>query len=81
MFGRGELRSTEVVHALESALFAQFPELCNGLAAAGLDHERRALRLPARDFRCDWDGDSLIARFSLPAGAYATTVLRELVAW
>lgn len=81
MFGRGELRSTEVVHALESALFAQFPELCNGLAAAGLDHERRALRLPARDFRCDRDGDSLIARFSLPAGAYATTVLRELVAW
>ncbi|MBI2399417.1 MAG: tRNA pseudouridine(13) synthase TruD [Xanthomonadales bacterium] len=81
MFGRGELRSTEVVRALESALFAQFPELCNGLTAAGLDHERRALRLPARDFRCDWDGDSLIARFSLPAGAYATTVLRELVAW
>jgi len=81
MFGRGELRSTEAVRALESAVFEQFPELCAGLAAAGLDHERRALRLPARDFRCDWDGDTLIARFTLPAGAYATTVLRELVDW
>jgi tRNA pseudouridine13 synthase len=81
MFGRGELRVTETVGDLETAQLARFPELCTGLIAAGLDQERRALRLMARDFRCDWDGDTLIARFSLPAGTYATTVLRELVEW
>ena len=81
MFGRGELRSTDVVRALESAVFDAHPELCAGLIAAGLDQERRSLRLMARDFAAGFEGDHLIARFTLPAGAYATTVLRELVDW
>ncbi len=81
MFGRGELRSTEVVRALESAVFEQFPELCAGLIDAGMDQERRSLRLIAKDFACEWEESNLIARFTLPAGAYATTVLRELVDW
>lgn len=81
LFGRGELRTTDLVRGWETAVFDAHPELCAGLMAAGLDQERRALRLLPRDFHCDFDGPDLIARFSLPAGAYATTVLRELVQW
>lgn len=81
MFGRGELRSTDAVRELETSVVDRHPELCAGLITAEMNQERRALRLPARDFHCDFDGDDLIARFSLPAGAYATTVLRELVEW
>ena len=81
MFGRGEPRSTDAVRALESVVFDAHPELCAGLIAAGLDQERRALRLMARDFHCDFDGPDLVARFTLPAGAYATTVLREVADW
>lgn len=81
MFGRGELRTANAVCALETAIFDAHSELCAGLVAAGLDQERRSLRLPARDFTCEWNDTDLIARFSLPAGAYATTVLRELVRW
>lgn len=81
MFGRGELRSTDAVRALESAVFDAHPDLCAGLVAAGLDQERRSLRLMARDFHCDFDDPDLVARFTLPAGAYATTVLREVIHW
>lgn len=81
MFGRGDLRPADAVRALESGVFDAHPELCAGLVAAGLDQERRSLRLMARDFHCDVDGPDLVARFTLPAGAYATTVLREVVTW
>jgi len=81
MFGRGDLRSAERVLELESSVIDRYPELCAGLSAAGLEYERRALRLPARDFACTWQENDLVARFTLPAGSYATTVLRELVDW
>jgi tRNA pseudouridine13 synthase len=79
MFGRGELRSTDAVRMLESAVFDAHSELCAGLVAAGLDQERRALRLAVRDLEWDFEGPDLVLRFGLPAGAYATTVLREVV--
>jgi tRNA pseudouridine13 synthase len=51
-----------------------------GLIRLGVEAERRALRLPVRDL--DWRLDSgvLELAFVLPAGGYATTVLRECVA-
>lgn len=81
LFGRGELRTSDAVRALESAVFDAHPDLCAGLIVAGLEQERRSLRLMARDLRCEFDGPDLVARFTLPAGAYATTVLREVVDW
>jgi tRNA pseudouridine13 synthase len=50
------------------------------LEAAGLEQERRSLRLVARGLLLDWTGQDLLCRFSLPPGSYATTVLRELLA-
>ncbi|MGA7437838.1 MAG: tRNA pseudouridine(13) synthase TruD, partial [Luteibacter sp.] len=50
-----------------------------GLAGARMDHERRALRLKPADFTWRWlDDGALEVSFTLPAGAYATTVIREL---
>ena len=51
------------------------------LAAEGIDHERRSLRLPVREF--DWtfgDDASLVLRFLLPRGTFATAVLHEVLA-
>lgn len=81
MFGRGELRAQDAVRAIESSVIDRHPELCAGLIDAGMDQERRSLRLIARDFACAWEENHLLASFTLPAGAYATTVLRELVDW
>ena len=80
MWGRGELRATGAVRALELEAAASDPELCAGLEAAGLAQERRALRLVAQGLAWTWPGDDCLQlEFSLATGAYATAVLRELV--
>jgi len=66
--------------ALELAIAQQFPQLQRGLENAGLALERRALRLMPRDLVSEWRGNDLWLAFGLTKGAFATTVLRELIA-
>ncbi|MBK6942751.1 MAG: tRNA pseudouridine(13) synthase TruD [Planctomycetes bacterium] len=49
------------------------------LARLPLPGARRALRIPVGDVECTSDGADLEVAFALPAGAYATTVLREIM--
>lgn len=80
LWGAGELRSHGAVHELEAAVAATFPIFRDGLAAAGLEQERRALRLTVEDATLECpDARTAVFNFRLPAGAYATTVLRELI--
>jgi len=79
--GEGELRSTGRVREIEEAALASHSDLVAGLAKAGLGQQRRALRLSAPAFAHEREPDgSLILAFRLPAGAFATVVLRELCA-
>nr|WP_096383625.1 tRNA pseudouridine(13) synthase TruD [Lysobacter enzymogenes] len=81
LWGRGELRSADAVRALElDALQGeQALALRAGLEAAGMDQERRALRLRAEQMQWRWlDDGALEVGFVLPAGAYATVVLAEI---
>lgn len=68
------------VQAREEAWLAPHRNWVEGLARLGVDAERRALRLPVRDLHWTWVGDTLGLSFELPAGGFATTVLRECVA-
>jgi tRNA pseudouridine13 synthase len=80
LWGAGELRSGVTVQELEEAVAATLPVFREGLATAGLEQERRALRLAVRDATLKFpDARTAVVDFKLPAGAYATTVLRELV--
>lgn len=82
LWGEGELRSGDEVRELELQVAAEHAELCHGLERFELQQERRALRLPVADFAFEWQGDdALELRFRLPAGAFATAVLRELCDW
>ena len=54
-------------------------EWIDGLQRFGLDADRRALRLAVSDMHWHWDDEVLVLGFSLVAGSYATTVLREIV--
>jgi tRNA pseudouridine13 synthase len=47
--------------------------------ACGFRGERRALRIPLAELEWSLSGDVLTLSFSLPPGAYATSVLRELM--
>jgi tRNA pseudouridine13 synthase len=78
--GRGTTPVTGECLALETAVIAGYKTLHEGLVAFGLRHERRALRVSVADLAWCWpEDDCLELSFSLPAGSYATAVLRELV--
>lgn len=80
LWGRGEPVSSGEVRALEEAVAQVHADLAKGLEKAGVDAMRRALRLPVRELAWEQpDAHTLTLGFFLPAGAYATTVLRELV--
>jgi len=80
LWGTGELRSGGAVRELEEAVAATLPVFRDGLAAAGLAQERRALRLAVPNATLEFpEPRTAVLDFRLPAGAYATTVLRELV--
>jgi len=81
LWGKGDTPTQAEAAELERSLAQAHPELCRGLEQAGLKQERRALRLPVVDLQWELDAAKqlLELRFFLPAGAYATTVLRELV--
>ena len=81
LWGRGELRTQHDVRALELTVLEGdvLTDLRAGLERAGLEQERRALRLRPQAVAFDWpEPHSLRLTFGLPAGCYATTVLAEL---
>ena len=81
LWGKGDTPAQAEAAELERTLAQAHPVLCRGLEQAGLKQERRALRLPVADLQWELKAPEqcLVLRFFLPAGAYATTVLRELV--
>ncbi|QHS10350.1 tRNA pseudouridine(13) synthase TruD [Sinimarinibacterium sp. NLF-5-8] len=82
LWGRGRLRSSDAALTLEQTTLAPFEDLRNGLEHVGLEQDRRALRLIPHALNWEWlDTATLRLRFALPSGAYATTVLREVVDW
>ncbi|MEP7042717.1 MAG: tRNA pseudouridine(13) synthase TruD [Dokdonella sp.] len=82
LWGAGELRSVADVRALEMEAVAPLAAIASGLERAGLNQERRSLRLPVEDLAHDWHSDAeLTLDFRLAAGSFATTMLRELCDW
>jgi tRNA pseudouridine13 synthase len=78
--GSGRVPVSGEALALERAALAEYAGMIDGLAAAGVRHDRRALRMRVKDLSWQWQADeNLELCFSLPAGSYATVVLRELV--
>jgi len=79
LWGQGEPPTVADVGALEREIAAASSDLAEGVAAARMDQERRPLRLLPRDLKWRWlDDSTLELAFELPAGAYATVVVREL---
>ena len=81
LWGRGELRSSDAVQAIELVALAddESARLRVGLEAAGLKQERRSLRLRPADLCWNWLADDVLELgFALPPGTYATVVLAEL---
>ncbi|HWR87923.1 MAG TPA: tRNA pseudouridine(13) synthase TruD [Acidiferrobacterales bacterium] len=79
LWGRGDLPTKSAVRELEAVVASEHPDLVHGLEAAGLEQERRALRVIPQEFNAQWlDASTLSLAFVLPPGSYATMLLREL---
>ena len=81
LFGSGQELVTGSAADFERQVLSDYPELTQGLTVAGLKLERRALRVIPQELEWDIKGDCLEVTFQLPAGCYATAVLRELVSY
>lgn len=78
LWGRGDNPLTADARDFEQRCLDGQQELMAGLEKAGLKQERRALLLLPQNISWEIADDCLEVKFFLPAGSYATSVLREL---
>jgi len=79
LWGRGRSAAPASVAALEKTVLNPWQSWCLGLEFSGLQQERRNLILTPENFHWRWLKQDLELSFSLPPGAYATSILREIV--
>jgi len=80
LWGQGASMAQQDAAEVEQQVLTHYSTWCEGLAQAGLEQTRRPLRTMVPDLTWQWqDAQTLHLCFSLSAGTYATSVLRELV--
>jgi tRNA pseudouridine13 synthase len=80
LWGRGNTDVSADALAIEQAVIDKHPLLAQGLMANAVDRDRRALRVNVQGLQWRFvDGETLELDFTLPAGSYATSVLREII--
>ena len=79
LWGKGQSLTQNDCLAIEEQVLLTWNDWQFGLEKAGMKQERRALRLYPQYFEWKYIADNeLQLRFFLPAGSYATAVMREL---
>ena len=81
LWGRGRNNVQADAAEIERSALEPFVDWCDALEHKGLEMDRRAMRANVTDMEWSIEGDVLEIRFSLVAGSYATSVLRECVDW
>ncbi len=77
--GEGGSKPSAGAAVFEQAVLQNFEVLSDVLKAQRVQSGRRALRLYPANLQWEFTGGDLRLSFQLPAGAYATTVLREIM--
>ncbi|WP_417581759.1 tRNA pseudouridine(13) synthase TruD [Nitrincola sp.] len=79
LWGQGGLMTQDAMAEFEQAVVSPWQDWCAGLEALGLRQERRAARVLLQAPLLEQESDSVWRiSFGLPAGAFATSLLREL---
>jgi tRNA pseudouridine13 synthase len=79
LWGASGPAPTGPVADLEQEIAAGIPALSSGLIAAGVEADRRALRIAVSELHWSIEADVVRLQFRLGRGAYATAVLHELI--
>ena len=79
LWGEDTVQSTGQCAEIEQQIADTLPEYQPGFSKHRVKQDRRALRVYPGQFSHHWENDSLRLSFTLPPGAYATGVLREII--
>jgi tRNA pseudouridine13 synthase len=80
LWGRGDVDVSADALIIEQAVIDEHRQLAQSLIANAVERDRRALRASVRDLSWQFiDATTLELGFILPAGSYATSVLREII--
>lgn len=81
LYGESAAQTTDRAGRLEEMIRQQHAGWCQALAKRRVPSQRRATRVMPQNFQGVYDASqqTLKLSFSLPAGAYATNLLREIV--
>ncbi|MBT0385373.1 tRNA pseudouridine(13) synthase TruD [Morganella morganii] len=78
--GKGDLGSQDAALAFETEQLAPWQSLWQLAEKEGADNTRRALMLYPEHFASEWmDDETVRLSFFLPAGSFATSVIREII--
>jgi tRNA pseudouridine13 synthase len=80
LWGTGSPATQAAVHELEERTAGEFALAATLCSAAGMHQERRSLRVVVRELRCAAEPHAVRLSFRLARGAFATAMLRELIA-
>lgn len=78
LWGRGAVPAQGRIAELETRIAGEFQQPCSIVVDAGMDQERRALRLAVRELAWEGEPGAIVLRFRLTRGSFATTVVREI---
>lgn len=80
LWGQGDVDVSGDALLIEQAVINAHQSLAQGLTANAVDRDRRALRVNVQDLAWQFVDDATLELcFTLPAGSYATSVLREII--
>jgi len=80
LWGKGVADVSADALSIEQEIIDAYPELAQGLIACAVDKDRRPLRVNVQDLTWRFVNDTTLELgFTLPAGSYATSVLREII--
>ena len=80
LWGKGDSGVSLESLAIEKNIIDVYPDIAKGLVAFAVDVDRRALRVNVQDLYWQFiKNDVLELTFTLPAGSYATSVMREII--
>jgi tRNA pseudouridine13 synthase len=79
LWGEGSPATAATVRELEERSGAAYPQEAALCVAAGMQQERRSLRLAVHELNCVAEETAVLLSFRLARGCYATAVLREMI--
>lgn len=80
LYGKGQNQGFAEPAMLEQQIIEQYSQLAQGLIAFGVEQGRRALRSNIQELQWQFiDNTTLQLSFTLNAGCYATSLLREII--